>query len=554
MEENWKSYGAPLAVVMATGIWAFSLSRIFYGVDLVHEARHVLFQLDLLNGDGLFRKDLDLDQIVQLLAFPGVKLWQGSSLGAESEGLVLFLREFRLMASVLVAVLLALCFRHRVPVTKMFLFAAPLISFLPLGLPGVHPLSMGSLLVAWIVVLAWRWYQHPTAVTSWLLPLCGLLLGVALPELVPVMLLGVLLLLLRRSQPEDPALSKIHLAASLNLTLILGFFAVRAVNMEGLREAWSLQSRVLGFPWQQISDWHFPSQSLVLGVVLMLTLALLSPSRFFHPCFAVLCVGVAAWGVWSDPSNGILSAELVVVLLAPLVLSHFWKIRKSLPADFRMRVVVTSCLVLGSVLFFTRGIHGLAAGLLPLFILFFASGWIRELRLSVLFSAFTFSMLLVVAQYAGFPSGQSRRESLDLIESGAYQGLWTTRPVSLEVKQYLSAIKEFPSGPSSIFVYDNLPGLYLLSGLERATFLYRLPQNRVLHDELRAYFGDAGNLPDAVFAIRTPQSPETSPEASDDPFYTFFETHPDYRSLQRNDKYQIFVKAEFIEQEMKRRE
>lgn len=542
MNEHWKRFGLPTAMMLAACVLIFSWSRLFYGIDLVHESRHVLYQLDLLVEQGLFRKELGMDQLAQLLVYPFFRAAIELTGRVNSEGIVLHLRELKLGLSLLFAVMLTFVFRHRVAPSAMILFAAPLIAFIPLNVMGVHPLSMASLLGVTIVAVAWRWMQAPTAPKSWWLPLTAFLLGLACPETLVVTILGLLAMLFRPRRAEDPPRVKLHLAASLNLSAFLTFLAVRLINPEGFLEAWHLQHDILGWKGIEADAWVMPSGNSGLVFLMAIIGALLLPSRFFHYLFAGLAMFFAIVGWPATPYP----AEFVVVLMSPLVLSHFWKIRRSLPDDFKPGFLVAASLVLALVLGFTRGLPGLAVGLFPLMIFFFASGWVRDVRWPVLVSSFTFAMTLVIAQYQRMPEGQTRMASLDEVTHGRFQGLWTTRPLRLEMQNVEETLKRLPPGPVSILVYPSRPGYYLLSELDPLGYLYRFPESSALREETRAYFGGSENLPDVALEVKN----NTVPEASG--LGDFFRERSDYQLFDDGDFARVMVKKEFIEGAMNR--
>ncbi|MBX3019690.1 MAG: hypothetical protein KF767_17510 [Bdellovibrionaceae bacterium] len=542
MDEQWRRFGLPSAMMLAACVWIFSWSRLYYGLDLIQESRHVLYQLDLLVHEGFFRKELGLDQLAQLLVYPFFRLANELTGRLSSEGIVLHLRELKLGLSWLFALLLGFVFRHRVAPFATLLFAAPLVSFVPLNVMGVHPLSMASLLGVTVVASAWRWMQAPTAVKSWILPLTGFLLGVACPETLPVLVLGVLAMMLRPARAGEDGLVKMHLAASLNLAAFLAFLAVREINPEGFREAWHVQNNLLGWKGVAADAWVLPGGHMGLVFLLSLVFAFVLPARFFHFLFAALAMFFAIVGWPQAPYP----AEFIIVLMSPLVLSHFWKIRASLPEDFKPGFLIAASLSLALVLGFTRGLPGVAVGLFPLMIFFFASGWVRDVKWPVLVSAFCFSMLLVVAQYQRMPEGQTRMASLDEIKTGRYQGLWTTRPISQEIESVTASLERLPPGPVSLLVYPERPGYYLLSELDALGFLYRFPVSTALRDETVAYFSGAENLPDVTIRATSNTGTETSGLGE------FFENRADYQLFEATPRYQIHVKKEFVENAMNR--
>lgn len=540
--ESWKRLGLPVAMLLAAFVALFSWSRLFYGLDLLQESRHVLYQLDLLVGDGLFKKELGIDQLAQLLVYPIFRFANEFSGRANSDGIVLHLRELKFIIATVLAFLLVFIFRHRVAASAMILFASPLVAFMPLGVPGVHPLSMAALLGGVVVSIAWRWMQQPTAIKSWILPLTSFLLIIACPEVLPVVIIGVLALFLRGRKEGESNVVKLHLAASLNISVFLTFLAARAIHHDGFLEAWRLQNDVLGWKGADLGAWQWPGAHIGVVWALALVLSFVVPSRFFHYLLAILAGFLAIFG-WSETAY---PAELLIAMLAPLVLSHFWKIRTSLPVDFRPVFWVAACLALALILGFTRGLPGLAVGLFPLMIFFFATGWVRDLRWPVLISAFTFSMLLVVAQFQRMPEGQSRRESLDLIESGKFKGLWTTRPVTQEMDRVRSTLERLPPGPVSLFVFAEKPGYYLLSELEPLGLLYRFPPSIKLEAEVSSFFSAQENLPDVAIDMRVPG------ESSSKVISDFFESRNDYQVFEDNSQFRLYLKKEFVESAMKR--
>lgn len=529
-------------MMLAACVWAFSWSRLFYGLDLVHESRHVLYQLDLLVHEGLFRKELGIDQLAQLLAYPFFRLANELTGRVSSEGIVLHLRELKLGLSWFFALLLMFVFRHRVAPLAMLLFAAPLVGFVPLNVMGVHPLAMAALLGVTVVAVAWRWMQAPTAVKSWALPITAFLLGLACPETLPVSVLGLVAMLFRRTREGESAIVKLHLAASLNLSAFLAFLAVRSVNPEGVKEAWHLQHHVLGWKGTAADAWVAPGGYTGIVFLLALAFAFVLPARFFHYLFAGLAAffAVVAWGGTPYP------AELLIALMSPLVLSHFWKIRASLPEDFKPGFLVAASLCLALVLGFTRGLPGLAVGLFPLMIFFFASGWVRDVKWPVLVSSFGFAMLLVIAQFQRMPEGQTRMASLDEVAHGRFKGLWTTRPLSQEIQAVTEGLQGLPPGPVSMLVFPERPGYYLLSELEAMGFLYRFAPSEALREETLAYLGGSENLPDVAFRAL----PEGAPDFSG--LSAFFEERGDYQLFRDTPRFRILVKREFIENAMNR--
>lgn len=543
METYWKRFGLPLSLVIACGFCLISWNRLFYGVDLIKESKHVLYQIDLLSGDGLFRKELGIDQIAQLLVYP---IFRGVLEFTEQislQGLVLQLRELKLALSWVLSLGLALMFHRHVAFSAMCLFAAPVVVFLPLGIAGIHPLGMAVPLGVLVITAAWRWMQAPTILKSWLLPVTGLLLVLALPEVLPVMVFVLFALLFRASKPEDPKLVKLHLAASLNLTVLIGFLTVRALNHDGLFEAWRLQHEILGWKGTEASAWAGPSEQVSIVFAIALVLAFVLPSKYFHLLFAGLAIFFAAWG-WASTE---FPAEFLIVMLAPLVLCHFWRIRKSLPTDFGPGFFVAASLLLAGILAVTRGLPGLAVGLLPVIIFFFASGWVRELRWLVITSAVVFLSLMTIAQFKTLPPGQARRDSIDVISTGAFKGISVPRPVSLELQHFQDVMAKLPPGPVSIFVYDEKPGYYLISDLEPLGFLYRVSGQHGLAQEVTTYLGTAENLPDvAVDVFSQKNLSEKSPMDG------FFEAQTNYQIFEDHPKFRVWVKTEFIENALRR--
>lgn len=541
-EEQWRRFGLPAAMMLAACVWIFSWSRLFYGLDLVQESRHVLYQLDLLVHEGLFRKELGIDQLAQLLVYPFFKFANEMTGRANSEGIVLHLRELKLALSWLFALLLTFVFRHRVAPFAMLLFAAPLVSFVPLNVMGVHPLSMASCLAVTFVAVGWRWMQAPTAAKSWVLPLTGFLLAVAVPETSPVIVLGLVAMMFRPTREGEDSIVKMHLAASLNLSAFLTFLAVRSVNPEGVRDAWHLQNNLLGWKGTAADAWVAPGGQMGIVFLMALVFAFVLPARFFHFLFASLAMFFAIVG-WKDTPY---PAEFVIVLMSPLVLSHFWKIRHSLPQDFKPGFLIAASLGLAVILGFTRGLPGLAVGLFPLMIFFFASGWVRDVKWPVLISAFSFSMLLVIAQFQRMPEGQTRMASVDQIDRGRFAGLWTTRAVAVEIQSVKDSLQKIPPGPVSMLVFPERPGYYLLAELEAMGYLYRFPLSDKLREESVAYLSGAENLPDiAVRAL-----PEGAMDYSG--LGDFFGAREDFQILESTPRYQILIKKEFVENAMNR--
>lgn len=547
MEENWNRYGAPLCMVLAAVVAAFSFERLYYGVDFLSESRNTLFQLHLVEGYLPFQRELSLEQIVQILIFPLTKLRSFLTDETGSVGLVFYLRKTEFLLSMGAAILLAVSFRSLVPVAVMTLFAAPLVAFTPGGVLGASPLALGMIFSAAVLIVGWRWYNEATIAKAWILPWAALLLFLALPETTPMILIGLLLLLFRKTKDSESSFVKLHLLASVNIVVILTFAAFRHTHLEGLVEAWRLQQDVLGLPW---THWNFidllrglfPSMHVFLIFMAGILLALLLPSRFFHPFFAVVCVSFAALS-WSSQTN---PGEMLILYLAPLVLLHFWKIRKALPPTFNLRFVVISCLLLFFSLAFTRGLLGSAIAVLPLFIFLFATGWIRGLRTPVVVSAFVFSSTLVVAQYLTFPEGQRRMESIDRIDHGPFEGLWVPRKTALEILEIESDIAKAPVGPASMAVIGDRPGIYLLSPLEPVAFLYSLPPAPLLRAEMFDYFSGVENSPDLVFELKTAEAGQSEADV----FTNFFKSDL-YRVLSERPDHTVYIKTEFIEKAMK---